>query len=147
MARPENRGSQSTDLAQSLGIAAWTSADQVIRIDRAIAGLKKFTGLDPRDASAWDFLAQILATSSEDSLRSGSQAVDAASKACKLTEWKKPGYLNTLASAYDEAGDFDSAVTWQTKAIELEADAKQKKRIARRLKLYQEKKPYREGKR
>ena len=132
--------------AQSLGIAAWTSADQVIRIDRAIADLKKFIGLDPLDASAWDLLAQIQASSPEDNLRSGNQAVDAASKACELTEWKKPAYLNTLASAYAEADDFESAVKWQTKAIALEADAKQKEEYHARRKLFQEKQPYRDAK-
>jgi tetratricopeptide (TPR) repeat protein len=114
--------------------------------DRAVADLKKFTGLDPRDASAWDLLAQILAASLDEKLRNGNGAVDAASKACELTEWKKPGYLNTLASAYAQAGDFESAVKWQAKAIELEADAKKKEEYRARFKRFQERKPYRDTK-
>ncbi len=41
-------------------------------------------------------------------------------------------------------GDFDSAVKWQSKAIELLSDEKTKEDFRSRLKLYQEKKPYRE---
>jgi hypothetical protein len=36
------------------------------------------------------------------------------------------------------------AVKWQVKAIELEADPKEKEEYRARLKLFQEKKPYRE---
>ena len=52
--------------------------------------------------------------------------------------------LDTLAAAYAEAGDFDSAVKWETKAIELESDAHEKAEYAERLKLYRDKKPYRD---
>ena len=49
-----------------------------------------------------------------------------------------------LAAAYAEMGDFDSAIKWQSKAIELLSDEKTKEDFRSRLKLYQEKKPYRE---
>ena len=42
-----------------------------------------------------------------------------ATKACKLTGWKNPNYLATLAAAFAEAGNFDDAVKWEEKAIEL----------------------------
>ncbi|MHC4626497.1 MAG: hypothetical protein ACYTDV_05910, partial [Planctomycetota bacterium] len=42
-----------------------------------------------------------------------------ASKACELTDWRNPLYVETLAAAYAETGDFDSAVGWQKKAIDL----------------------------
>ena len=51
--------------------------------------------------------------------------------------------IDTLAAAYAEVGDFASALKWQTKALELETDAKNKEEYVARLKLYQEKKPYR----
>ena len=54
--------------------------------------------------------------------------------------------LDTLAAAYAEAGDFDSALKWQAKAIALETDAKEKAEYGERLKLYQAKKPFRETK-
>ena len=54
--------------------------------------------------------------------------------------------LDTLAAAYAESGDFDSAVKWETKAIELETDANEKAEYGERLELYQDKKPFREVK-
>ncbi len=65
-------------------------------------------------------------------------------EACELTRWKAGYCVETLAAAYAESGDFGSAVKWQTKAIELETDAKEKGEYQARLKLYQEKKPFRE---
>ena len=58
-------------------------------------------------------------------------------RGCELTDWKDPTYLDTLAAAYAEAGDFDAAVRTQAKAIELAKD------FGARLKLYQDKKRHR----
>ncbi len=63
--------------------------------------------------------------------------------ACKLTDWKNGSYLDTLAAAYAAAGDFDSAVKWQSKAMEL-VTVKNKAEFQSRLALYETHKPYRE---
>jgi hypothetical protein len=52
--------------------------------------------------------------------------------------------LATLAAAFAEAGDFDSAVKWQEKAQALYWDAHDKEQGLARLILYHAKKPYRE---
>ena len=44
-----------------------------------------------------------------------------------------------------EVGDFESAINWQTKANALYSDDGDKTRGQSRLKLYQEKKPYRDA--
>ena len=67
-----------------------------------------------------------------------------ATRACELTKWKNPRFLNTLAAAQAEAGDFDAAVKSQERAIELLTDERQKDDYRSRLVLYQAKKPYRE---
>ena len=35
-----------------------------------------------------------------------------------VTEWKRPGFLATPATAYAEAGEFDKAVAWPWKATQ-----------------------------
>jgi hypothetical protein len=65
-----------------------------------------------------------------------------------MCKWEWEGPLGALAAAYAEAGDFASAVKWQTKAV---AAVKQHnsfnhdfvKEHETRLALYQERKPYR----
>ncbi len=53
-------------------------------------------------------------------------------------------YVGTLAAACAEVGDFDSAVKWQTRANSLYSNKIEKSAGEERLKLYQEKKPYRD---
>jgi predicted Zn-dependent protease len=68
--------------------------------------------------------------------------------ACKLSEWKEANWVDTLAAAYAEAGDFDSAVKWQKEAINLLTEkeaAKWQAEFEERLKLYQSGKPYHES--
>ncbi len=74
---------------------------------------------------AYHDLAWLLATCSDEKYRDGSKAVAFAEKAVGFG--KRAGYhivlepqvLNTLAAAYAEAGDFDTAVESQEKAIQL----------------------------
>jgi hypothetical protein len=58
-------------------------------------------------------------------------------RGCELTDWKDPTYLDTLAAAYAEAGDFEAAVKTQARAIELV------KAFDAGLKAYQDKKRHR----
>ena len=74
--------------------------------------------------------------------RDGRQAVAQATKACDLSHWKAADHLDTLAAAHAELGDFESAVTWESRAIDLEASRKEE--FVSRLKLYQQRKPFRE---
>jgi len=59
-----------------------------------------------------------------------------------LTGWKDSAYIDTLAAAYAEAGEFDKAVEWQTKARDL-APENQKADYQTRVDLYRAGKPYR----
>jgi serine/threonine-protein kinase len=86
----------------------------------------------------------IMASCSEAKYRDGKKAVEFATIACELTDWNRSIYLDTLAAAYAEAGDFDAAVRWQSRAIEIVSDETQKGDYRRRLALYQAGRPYRE---
>ncbi len=61
--------------------------------------------------------AWLRATCPDASLRNGQLAVTDAKKACDLDGWELASHIDTLAAAYAEAGDFDSAVRYQSEAI------------------------------
>jgi serine/threonine protein kinase len=88
-------------------------------------------------------LAWILATATDDSVRDGQRAISLATEACKITDFSRPNVLSTLAAAYAETGQWDQAIKWSTKAIEL-TQSVQQERLKQELASYQEKKPWRE---
>jgi hypothetical protein len=60
----------------------------------------------------------------------------------------KASYWEILAAAYAEVGEFTEAVKWQRKALDDKKHAQTYGEGARaRLKLYEENKPYRQGRR
>jgi tetratricopeptide (TPR) repeat protein len=112
--------------------------------DKAIVDYSEAIRIDPNFASAYNSLAWLWATCPERKYRDGKKAVESATRACELSEWKNAYRLETLAAAYAEAGDFDKAVEWQEKAIKFYADADARKKGEERLRLYKDKKPFRD---
>ena len=64
-----------------------------------------------------DELAWLLVTYPDSKSRDGAEAVRLAEKACVLTERRIPVFLDTLAAAYAEAGDFPRAVAAGEEAL------------------------------
>lgn len=86
---------------------------------KARENFQKAIRLFPEFALAHNNLAWLLATCPEDDLRDGAAAVTSAIKACELSGFTNARYLDTLAAAHAEAGDFDEAVKRATQAVEL----------------------------
>ena len=109
----------------------------------AIEGLGQAIRLAPEDVGAYNQRAWLLATCPDDRCRNGPMAVSDATKACELTAWKNAAYIDTLAAAYAEAGDFAPAIKWQEKAVSLVLSEAEKDDYGSRLALYQAGKPVR----
>jgi tetratricopeptide (TPR) repeat protein len=99
--------------------------------------------MDPDDATTLNALAWLWATCPADELRDGTRAVEAALRACELTGHAVAGFLDTLAAAYAEAGQFESAVRWQEKTIEM-VPPDQRGEYEQRLELYRAGQPFRD---
>jgi tetratricopeptide (TPR) repeat protein len=115
------------------------------RFAEALTHYDEAIRLAPGYAEAYNDRAMILASCPDANRRDGAKAVESAAQACALTGWNQPAYLDTLAAAYAEAGDFAAAVKWQSRAIELLPDEAMKADFQSRLALYQAGKPYRQG--
>jgi hypothetical protein len=78
-------------------------------------------------------------------VRDGKQAVGLATRACELTGWKNANWMNTLAAAYAEVGEFTKAVETLKQALTLPGGEKQYGPEFRwRIALYERKQPYRD---
>jgi len=103
-------------------------------------------GQDAQKAGLLNNLAWILATSPDESLRDGKRSIELGKQACEQTEYKAAHVLSTLAAGYAETGDFDEAIKWSTKAVELgkTEENDQIGQLEKELESYQQKKPWRE---
>jgi tetratricopeptide (TPR) repeat protein len=107
-------------------------------------GLTEAIRLDPRVGPAYNNLAWIFGTCPNAAFRNGPKAVEYAKQACELTAWKEASFLDTLAAAYAESGNFEEAIKWQEKVIDLTNDEEAKAGLRTRLALYKEGKPFRD---
>jgi tetratricopeptide (TPR) repeat protein len=95
-------------------------------------------------ARALSSRAWFLATCPNSSFRNGKQAVEDAKIACKLTNWSDEGAIDSLAAAYAETGDFDSAVRYAEQALTVNGiPSVASKMIQRHLASFKEHKPIR----
>lgn len=103
----------------------------------------------PDDSHMLNNLAWVLATSTEDDVRDAKRSIEIGTKASELTKYEAPHILSTLAAGYAEAGDWETAIKWSSKAVELSEKADKmagdvSDQLKKELESYKEKKPWRE---
>jgi tetratricopeptide (TPR) repeat protein len=115
-------------------------------IARQIADLETAANTETHcQETALNSLAWLRATSPRAAVRDGRRAVELATKACERGQWSNPSYIDTLAAAYAEAGDFESAIKFEQMArAHLPSDWDSKEGYEKRLRLFQAGHPYRE---
>lgn len=115
---------------------------------KAIADFEKALELAPKDreerSGILNNLSWTLSTSVNEDVLDGKRALELGLEACELTDYKKPHILSTLAAAYARVGDFDKAVEWASKAVELGTESKepQLEQLKEELESYRKKQPW-----
>src|SRR5215510_8786492 len=130
--------------------AALLRANINARLGKYAQALKEYdylVSLHPRNVT----LARVLsgrawfrATCPNASFRNGQQAVKDAKAACSIMIWKDEHMIDTLAVAYAETGDFNSAVQYASQALAVKGiSADSTKLFQQHLALFQQNKPIR----
>ncbi|MFM2096957.1 MAG: hypothetical protein RIS70_4081 [Planctomycetota bacterium] len=110
----------------------------------AIADFETAVKLAPDHSGILNNFAWVLATTPDDKLRNADRAIEFATRACEITKYEESHILSTLAAGYAEKGDFETAIKWSTKAVELGTE-EQKEPLRKELDSYQQKKAWRES--
>lgn len=102
--------------------------------------------LDPASGHAWQAGGWLLSTCPDEQYREADKALKMALYAISLDGETYFKYLDTLAAAYANLGQFDKAVETQTKVVAMvpEDQGEDGKAVRVRLETYKAKKPYRD---
>ena len=100
--------------------------------------------INPLSQGAINRLSWLLATCPDEKFRDGKRALDLETSLCDQTGWKTPVFLDVYSAAAAEVGDFDGAIKWENRAIELGLRDVELKSAENHLKLYQKHKPCRD---
>ena len=109
--------------------------------EKAAADFEAAVKLAPSDLIAANDLAWFRATCPQAKFRDGKKALAEATRVCEANKYKNEEFLDTLAAAYAETGDFKAALNWATKAAEIDPENED---FAAHVKLYKAKKPLRD---
>src|SRR5438445_3324604 len=108
---------------------------------------QKVLAIQPDNGNAMSNLAWVFATSPDDSLRDGAQAVQLAEQALRISGGRIPIIFRTLAAAYAENGRFSEAIQTAQRGIEL-ANSQGNSDLAAELQgniaLYEQRRPLRD---
>jgi Flp pilus assembly protein TadD len=118
---------------------------QAGKLGEAVAEYRQVVAAKPDQPETLSNLAWLLATSPDNTVRNGTDAVRFAEQACRLTGYQRAQMVGALAAAYAEAGRFTDAIAAAQKAVGLArvgGDAQFAAVNEQLLKLYSDGKPY-----
>jgi tetratricopeptide (TPR) repeat protein len=113
----------------------------------AVQALRSATTRVPDNRQVLNNLAWMLATSPDDRVRSGAEALQLAERLCAAESNPTPRFLGTLAAAYAETGRFADAAAAAASAADLAArgnDPALARQIREQLALYRQGQPFRQ---
>jgi tetratricopeptide (TPR) repeat protein len=117
------------------------------RVEDGLDHWKQALRNQPDSLQVLNDMAWVLATSRDDSLRNGEEALPLARHAAQLTSEQEPAILGTLSAVYAEMGQFDKAIELGQRAADL-ATQQSKTALAQnlteRLALFRSKTPIRQ---
>jgi tetratricopeptide (TPR) repeat protein len=131
-------------------VALYNRADSHMRLgycEEALADFEAAVAKSSASANRYDALSGLaffLATTPEPSLRDGKRAVELAHEASELCNYKDFYAVDALAAAHAETEDFESAVAWARKALELADNDADRRSVEEHLKQFQARRPWRE---
>ncbi len=111
---------------------------------KAITDYEKALPLAGDDSGLLNNYAWVLATSTIDEVRDGEKAITLAEKACEVTDYQAAHILSTLAASHAESGNFEEAIKWSGKAVELGGGDPVDGQLKNELESYRQGKPWRE---
>jgi tetratricopeptide (TPR) repeat protein len=130
--------------------AALLRANINARLGKHAEALKEYEyliSLHPRNvtlARVMSDRAWLRATCPNASFRNGQQAVKDAKAACSIMTWKDEQMIDTLAAAYAETGDFNSAIQYVSQALAVKGISSDSTKLYRQhLALFQQRKAIR----
>jgi hypothetical protein len=130
--------------------AALLRANINARLGKYAEALKEYNylvSLHPRQVTLARVLSErawFYATCPNASFRNGQQAVKDAKAACSIMVWKDEHMIDTLAVAYAETGDFNSAVQYVAQALAVKGVSPDSTKLFQQhLALFQQHKPIR----
>lgn len=125
----------------NLGMSFWASGNS----KEAVAQYRKVLEMKPGWDMAANSLAWILATDKNEDVRNGDAALKWAKIAVQGKHRNNPDYLDTLAAAYAEIGEFETAVRIIQQALVLAGGSEEdtlREEVEERLRLYKSGKPF-----
>ncbi len=90
----------------------------------ALQAYEKACSMNSRDAYALNALSWLLSHAPDAKVRDGARAVEVSLQACEMTKFDKSSFVENLANAYAELGDFERANEFARRAFLMDEQSK-----------------------